>query len=579
MKQITLLLLMFAMMTMQAQQLSDNFTMSQDNFPWSYDPAGTIIFGDSNIDDGNVTIPIGFDFEYLGDVYTELTISTNGAISFTGDAVYYGNTFDGTSEATSNILAPLWDDLYLRTADAGEISYISNEEYFKIQWKNVSWRNTGQTVNFSLFLYPDDNILFWYGDNNSTDTRSASIGMNKGTTGDNFISVTPGDPVTTSATVSNNSISTADYPGSGVYYYFERVRPTNDNICNAIPLTVGEISTGDAYTTVYATTQTDEPAGSCWFDGDGVDNSVWFGFEATATNMTISTDYEGGTMTDTQFSVYADPTDCADASTLGAEIGCDEDSGDIGLLSYLELTGLTVEDTYYIQVDGYGGEEGTFGISVIITPPANDECDAAIELLVGDSFDENAIESTLFGATEDYDVADVWFSVTVPDSGNLTIETGPAAGSTMDDTYMYLFEACGEDYIDADDNNGEGNFSKLTLTGQTPGDNLIIAVVKDISSPELDAFMVSAYDHTIGIADATIKGFAMYPNPVEDVLNLNAQNTIDAVSIYNLLGQEVLNATPSATETQINMSNLPTGAYIVKVQAGEQVGSYNLIKE
>ena len=83
----------------------------------------------------------------------------------------------------------------------------------------------------------------------------------------------------------------------------------------------------------------------------------------------------------------------------------------------------------------------------------------------------------------------------------------------------------------------------------------------------------------IGVADATIDGFGMYPNPVQNTLTINATNSIDIVTVYNLLGQEVLVNTPSATEVQMDMTNLPTGAYVVKVKAGEQTGSYNLIKQ
>lgn len=79
---------------------------------------------------------------------------------------------------------------------------------------------------------------------------------------------------------------------------------------------------------------------------------------------------------------------------------------------------------------------------------------------------------------------------------------------------------------------------------------------------------------TAGIADSVINGFNMYPNPVNDVLNLKADVNIDTVSIYNMLGQKVL----TSSQTQIDMSALPTGSYIVKVQAGEQVASYNLVK-
>ncbi|PID68026.1 MAG: hypothetical protein CR968_03715 [Flavobacteriia bacterium] len=77
------------------------------------------------------------------------------------------------------------------------------------------------------------------------------------------------------------------------------------------------------------------------------------------------------------------------------------------------------------------------------------------------------------------------------------------------------------------------------------------------------------------IEDNIIEGFEMYPSLVEDILNLKATNDIINVSIYNLLGQEVLN-TPEST---VNMSSLPSGTYIVKVNTTSEVGSYKVIKK
>jgi len=90
---------------------------------------------------------------------------------------------------------------------------------------------------------------------------------------------------------------------------------------------------------------------------------------------------------------------------------------------------------------------------------------------------------------------------------------------------------------------------------------------------------INGTNHTTGIATSKIDGFEMYPNPVTSILTLNAVYSIDVVKIYNLIGQEVLSVSPSAAETQIDMSALPTGAYVLKVKAGEQFGTYNLIKE
>ncbi len=80
---------------------------------------------------------------------------------------------------------------------------------------------------------------------------------------------------------------------------------------------------------------------------------------------------------------------------------------------------------------------------------------------------------------------------------------------------------------------------------------------------------------TSSVADNIIKGFEMYPSLVEDILNLKATNDIINVSIYNLLGQEVLNT----SESTINMSGLPSGTYIVKVNTTSEEGSYKVIKK
>lgn len=59
--------------------------------------------------------------------------------------------------------------------------------------------------------------------------------------------------------------------------------------------------------------------------------------------------------------------------------------------------------------------------------------------------------------------------------------------------------------------------------------------------------------------------FSYFPNPVKNTLKLKAQNTIEQVSIYNMLGQEVLRATPNNVDSTIDMSSLQSGAYFVKV--------------
>ena len=56
--------------------------------------------------------------------------------------------------------------------------------------------------------------------------------------------------------------------------------------------------------------------------------------------------------------------------------------------------------------------------------------------------------------------------------------------------------------------------------------------------------------------------FVLYPNPVNDVLNIQTGLDIKTVEILNINGQQVL----SSAQKQINVSNLPAGIYMVRIQ-------------
>ena len=145
--------------------------------------------------------------------------------------------------------------------------------------------------------------------------------------------------------------------------------PANDDLCNAIALTLGASCTGDAYTNTSATTQTGEPSGSC-FNG-GAQNTVWFSFVAPASGeVTITTDIAPADLNDSEIALYGEGAgfDCTDLSTLSAQIACDQDGGSVvgfGYMSVIEATGLTGGETYYVQVSGYSNASGDFCIEVI----------------------------------------------------------------------------------------------------------------------------------------------------------------------------------------------------------------------
>jgi len=101
-----------------------------------------------------------------------------------------------------------------------------------------------------------------------------------------------------------------------------------------------------------------------------------------------------------------------------------------------------------------------------------------------------------------------------------------------------------------------------------------------------EAFMDAIYiddikiNPSLGIGGNELSQLKFYPNPVKNQLNLSYANaTITYVSIYNLLGQEVLTDLINANNAIVDVSTLARGTYMVKVNAGNQVKVIKMIKE
>jgi len=84
---------------------------------------------------------------------------------------------------------------------------------------------------------------------------------------------------------------------------------------------------------------------------------------------------------------------------------------------------------------------------------------------------------------------------------------------------------------------------------------------------------------SLSIGDNNIDGFVFYPNPVENVLNLNSNLTIEKVELFNILGQNVMNTSINATSSQLDTSGIAKGVYILRVTAEGQIANYKLIKK
>ncbi len=142
-------------------------------------------------------IPVGFSFSYLGTLYTELSVSTNGFIDFSSNpaAGYqdkpYG--FDNTAfsipdpDGTLLAIAPFYDDLMvtwgftLENSVKYQIAGTAGNRVFTLEWINFAFdQSYSDHVNFQVKLYESNaNIEFIYGEMNAAGiTPSYTCGIN-----------------------------------------------------------------------------------------------------------------------------------------------------------------------------------------------------------------------------------------------------------------------------------------------------------------------------------------------------------------------------------------------------------------
>lgn len=262
----------------------------------------------------------------------------------------------------------------------------------------------------------------------------------------------------------------------------------------------------------------------------------------------------------------------------------------------VSLTALLPSTTYYYWVRsvcsvGPGGSTSTWVTGMFTTiapPPAHDLCSGAIALTPGATFAQNAMTTNNVGATTDGTATcqpatenNVWYSVVVPASGSLTIETNEVAGSPLTDTILSIHGGtCGGTFTDVscDDDSGDGAFSKVVLSGQTPGATLYVSVGKFANdASNLDGqFQISAYDASLATSESSAvkNNIRVYPNPFADVLNISDVKNVKSVTIVDIAGRLI--KTIEKPSSVLQLRDLNSGMYMVVLNMND--GSKQTIK-
>ena len=122
---------------------------------------------------------------------------------------------------------------------------------------------------------------------------------------------------------------------------------------------------------------------------------------------------------------------------------------------------------------------------------------------------------------------------------------------------------------------------EVTLSTTSTTAKIALYAFSGVSGGDYD-FHVTNFQvttETLGTATNTLEGFTLYPTIVKEELNFRSQNKVEAITVFNLLGQKVFSGAPNANNSSVNLSTLRPGVYIVKVSAEGNIGSYKIIKE
>jgi hypothetical protein len=133
---------------------------------------------------------------------------------------------------------------------------------------------------------------------------------------------------------------------------------------------------------------------------------------------------------------------------------------------------------------------------------------------------------------------------------------------------------------------GNLNWTEFTLQFTAPQADLFLFIFKQSRVPNTNPNNASRMDDFSIVASAPLSvqnleqfSFNSYPNPAKNHLNVSAAKNITKIEIYNLLGQAVLNKNINSKNSEVNISSLSKGIYVVKAFIEDAVGSYKFIKE
>jgi Secretion system C-terminal sorting domain len=112
--------------------------------------------------------------------------------------------------------------------------------------------------------------------------------------------------------------------------------------------------------------------------------------------------------------------------------------------------------------------------------------------------------------------------------------------------------------------------STYTFNNIAGSDTLVVTIQSKLTS-SIDTFVVITNSWMTGIKEINASNqLSFYPNPVKDYLNVKytPSSAFPVIDIYNIIGVKVKSVLYDANSTNINVSDIKNGMYILRITDG-----------
>ncbi|MEY8849934.1 FG-GAP-like repeat-containing protein [Psychroserpens sp. XS_ASV72] len=163
-----------------------------------------------------------------------------------------------------------------------------------------------------------------------------------------------------------------------------------------------------------------------------------------------------------------------------------------------------------------------------------------------------------------------WLKVNLEGSISNRDGIGASIEISVNGEKQYRQVQCGEGYLTQNSSSeffGTGQFTTIDYV-KVRWPSGIEDIITNLNADQ--ALNIVENSSNLSIYEVDNTSIEIYPNPVNNILNVNSEIPISELKLYNILQEEILKMTPKSLQYKIDLSSLNSGVYFLHVSSGNQ---------